>query len=131
LNGCGTATTNAATAAGNNILHFSNINTFSQFGICGAINTTNPVSGGVTSFGASFVWNLSNLATIPNPAQTTATYSQSTNSTSITMNANATGAGVANGDLIRSGSGPYQETITCGTTSKNMLTGGNLTLASC
>jgi len=131
LNGCGTATTNGSTAAGNAILHFSNVNTFSNFGSCGAINTSNPVQGGVTSFAASFVWNLSDLSSIPAPTQTTATYSQSTTSTSITLNVPTVGAGVANGALIRSGSGPYQGTISCGTTNKNLLTGGNLTLASC
>lgn len=131
LNGCGTATTNAATAAGNAILHFSNINTFSQFGSCGAINTTNPVSGGVTTFNASFVWDLTTPSAITAPTQTTATFSQASNSTSITMNVGAVGAGVGNGDLIRSGDGPFSGTISCGTTNTNMLTGVPLTLAAC
>lgn len=131
LNGCGTATTNASTAAGNAVVHFSNVNTFSQFGSCGSINTTNPVQGGVTVVATSFVWDLTTPTAIAPPTSSTATFSQSSNTTSITMNVNAIGPGIGSGDLIRSGDGPYSGTVSCGTTNTNMLTGAALTLAAC
>lgn len=130
-NGCGQGATNAATAAGNNTLHFSNVNTLSLFGSCGSINTTNPVSGGVLTFNASLLWNLTTPTSIPAPTNSSGTYSASTTSTTIVMNVNAAGAGVGNGDVIRSGDGPYSGTVSCGTSNKNMLTGGTFTLPAC
>ena len=102
-NGSGQDPTNGATSSGTNVLHFSSTaQPFWQY---------NSVSVG------ALVYDLTNPSAIPVGTTVTAV-----GSTTVTMSANATGAGVANGDIIRVGDGPYSGTVTT-FNNINMLTG--------
>ena len=104
-NGAGQDPTNAATAAGSNVLHFSS--TAQPFWQYDSV----PVG--------SLVYDITNPSAIP--VGTTVT---SVGSTTVTLSANVTGAGVASGDIIRMGDGSYSGTVTT-FNNVNMLTGAD------
>ena len=102
-NGSGQSPSDAATAPGSNVLHFS--------------STTQPFWKVNSVVAGEPVYDISNPSAIP-----TGTTVTSVTSKAIMMSNNATGAGVGSGDIIRIGGGRYSGAVSI-YNNVNMLTG--------